>query len=130
MLSLFELNPKDRLVAQLVLMRGLMSPSILEEIIQRNLENPFYSLSEILLGEKWIKFEDLDGLLEPYKARRWSTENDHTMLTPLEADEFLSIWHKTLLSLDASIDGVHAGATRIQLARLLDIQKKLLLNAY
>ena len=51
MLDLFDLAPKDRLVAQLLLSQGVIKMDDFRKALERSQESFFFSLAEIIVGQ-------------------------------------------------------------------------------
>ncbi|MEB3221605.1 MAG: hypothetical protein VKS61_05960 [Candidatus Sericytochromatia bacterium] len=66
MLDLFDLDPKDRLVAQLLQSQGLINAEQLRRSLERSRRSLFLSLSEILIGEGCVTLERLETVLQDY----------------------------------------------------------------
>jgi hypothetical protein len=66
MLDLFDLDPKDRLVAQLLQSQGLINADQLRRSLDRSRRCLFLSLSEILIGEGCVTLERLETVLQDY----------------------------------------------------------------
>ncbi|MEB3328172.1 MAG: hypothetical protein VKQ33_02940 [Candidatus Sericytochromatia bacterium] len=66
MLDLFDLEPKDRLVAQLLQSQGLITAEQLRQALERSRRSLFLSLSEILIGEGAVSLERLETVLQDY----------------------------------------------------------------
>ncbi|MEB3197281.1 MAG: hypothetical protein VKP62_08765 [Candidatus Sericytochromatia bacterium] len=66
MLELFDLEPKDRLVAQLLRSQGLISAEQLKCALERARASLFFSLSEVLVGEGVVTLDRLEAVLADY----------------------------------------------------------------
>jgi hypothetical protein len=66
MLELFELDPKDRLISQLLLSNGIMSTDQLRQAVARSRDSVFFSLAEVVIGHGLITLEALEHLLVDY----------------------------------------------------------------
>lgn len=66
MLELFELDPKDRLIYQLLLSNGIMSTTQMREAVSRSRDSVFFSLAEVVIGQGLITLEALEHLLVDY----------------------------------------------------------------
>jgi hypothetical protein len=66
MLDLFDLEPKDRLVAQLLQSQGLITADQLRLSLDRSRRSLFLSLSEILIGEGFVSLERLEIVMQDY----------------------------------------------------------------
>lgn len=66
MLDLFDLDPKDRLISQLMLSQGILSAAKLQEALRRSKDSVFFSLAEVVIGQGLITLESLEDLLVDY----------------------------------------------------------------
>lgn len=66
MLDLFDLDPKDRLISQLLLSRGFLTAAKLQEALSRSKSSVFFSLAEVVIGEGMITLGALEELLVDY----------------------------------------------------------------
>lgn len=66
MLELFDVEPKDRLIAQLLQSQGLLSSAQLQRALLRARESFFFSLAEILIGDGAITLDRLEVVLHDY----------------------------------------------------------------
>lgn len=66
MLDLFDLDPKDRLISQLLLSQGFLSAAKLQEALRRSQDSVFFSLAEVVIGQGLITLEALEDLLVDY----------------------------------------------------------------
>lgn len=66
MLELFDVDPKDRLIAQLLQSQGLLSSAQLQRALARSRESFFFSVAEILIGDGTITLERLEVVLHDY----------------------------------------------------------------
>ncbi|MNS89233.1 bacteriophage N4 adsorption protein B [compost metagenome] len=66
MLDLFDLDPKDRLISQLMLSQGILSAAKLQDALRRSKDSVFFSLAEVVIGQGLITLETLEELLVDY----------------------------------------------------------------
>ena len=66
MLDLFDLAPKDRLVAQLLLSQGVIKMDDFRKALDRTQESFFFSLAEIIVGQGLVWLEKLEDVLHDY----------------------------------------------------------------
>jgi hypothetical protein len=66
MLELFDLDPKDRLISQLLMSNGIMSAEQLRQAVYRSRDSVFFSLAEVVIGNGVITLEKLEALLVDY----------------------------------------------------------------
>lgn len=66
MLELFELDPKDRLIYQLLLSHGAVTAEQMRQAMMRSRESVFFSLAEVVIGRGLIRLEELEALLVDY----------------------------------------------------------------
>ena len=66
MLEMFDLAPKDRLIAQLLVSQGLLKQEQLRQAMNHTTESFFFSLSEILIGSGVISLSKLESILHDY----------------------------------------------------------------
>jgi hypothetical protein len=66
MLEIFDLAPKDRLIAQLLVSQGILKPEQLKQAMAKTKESFFFSLAEILIGSGSVTLNRLESLLNDY----------------------------------------------------------------
>lgn len=66
MLDLFDLAPKDRMIAQLLQSQGLITAAQLRLALARSTESLFFSLAEVLIGDGMVTLERLEAILHDY----------------------------------------------------------------
>lgn len=66
MLEIFDLAPKDRLIAQLLVSQGIMKQEQLRQAMARTKESFFFSLAEVLIGSGTVTLAKLESLLNDY----------------------------------------------------------------
>lgn len=69
MLDLFDLSPRERLIAQLALARALITTDQLQRVMSLVTDRCFFSLGEILIGEGLVSLAQLDELLQDYCSK-------------------------------------------------------------
>jgi hypothetical protein len=69
MLELFDLGPKDRLIAQLLMSQGLLSSEELRRAMSVSQKSFFFSLAEVLIGKGLVTLERLENLLHDYCSK-------------------------------------------------------------
>ena len=66
MLDLFDLGPKDRLIAQLLVSQGLIVQEQLRTAMDRSRDSFFFSLAEVLIGQGSVTLSRLEHVLHDY----------------------------------------------------------------
>lgn len=66
MLDLFDLDPKDRLISQLLLSQGIIKSHQLQDALSHSKQSLFFSLAEVVIGKGLISLEALEDLLVDY----------------------------------------------------------------
>lgn len=66
MLDLFDLDPKDRLISQLMLSQGIITTPQLQEALSQSKQSVFFSLAEVVIGTGLISLQSLENLLVDY----------------------------------------------------------------
>jgi hypothetical protein len=66
MLELFDLAPKERLIAQLLLSRGLITTQGLHAAMRSSKDSLFFTLVEVLIGQGSVTIEKIQDLLFDY----------------------------------------------------------------
>lgn len=69
MLEMFDLDPKDRLVAQLLLSQGVLRQEDFRKALAKRRESFFFSLAEVLVGQGHVTLEQLEAILHDYCAK-------------------------------------------------------------
>lgn len=69
MLDLFDLAPKDRLVAQLLLSQGVIKMDDFRKALERSQESFFFSLAEVIVGQGIVTLEKLEEILHDYCSK-------------------------------------------------------------
>lgn len=126
MLELFDIGPKDRLIAHLLLSNGLIGAGELRELLGHTKQSLFFSLGEYLLGNGVITLERLEELLADYCRK--SRLGELALAGGLISEEQLEL----ALSLQQSSGQRRIGeifvelhlATEDQIEMLLDFQRR------
>lgn len=69
MIDLFDLAPKDRLIAQLLVSHGVLRQDQLSKAMAQSRESFFFSLAEILIGSGTITLGELERILHDYARK-------------------------------------------------------------
>lgn len=66
MLEMFDLGPKDRLIAQLLVSQGFIVQDQLRAAMDRSRDSFFFSLAEVLIGQGSVTLAGLESVLHDY----------------------------------------------------------------
>lgn len=69
MLDLFDLSPRERLLAQLALSRALITTDQLQGALTEVTDRCFFSLGEVMIGQGLVTLAQLDELLQDYCSK-------------------------------------------------------------
>ena len=130
MLELFDLEPKDRLIAQLLQSQGLLSPGQLQKALERSRGSFFFSLSEVLIGDGSVTLERLEVVLHDYCKKLRLGEL--ALARGLISEENLELALALQEAKDARIGEIFVElhlATPEQIALLVDYQTRCRLEA-
>jgi hypothetical protein len=125
MLDLFDLDPKDRLISQLLLSRGLITTDQLQQAVRRSQDSVFFSLAEVVIGHGMITLEALEQLLVDYcqKLRLGELALANGLITEAQLQIALVMQEQSGSTRIGEIFVELHFATPTQIASLLQIQQ-------
>lgn len=130
MLDLFDLEPKDRMIAQLLQSQGLISADQLRKAFSRQQTSLFFSLAEVLIGDGIVTLERLEYVLSDYckKLRLGELALARGLISAEQLELALAMQDARQLRLGEIFVELHL-ATPEQIAMLLDFQNRCRLSA-
>lgn len=125
MLDLFDLDPKDRLISQLLLSQGFITSRQLQDALTRTKESVFFSLAEVVIGNGMISLEALEEMLVDYcqKLRLGELALARGLITEVQLQLALALQSQEANSRIGEIFVELHFATRQQIESLLQIQQ-------
>ena len=125
MLDLFDLEPRDRMIAQLLQSQGLISAEQLRRAFRRQQTSLFFSLAEVLIGDGIVTIERLEHVLADYcqKLRLGELAIARGIISPEQLELALAMQDGRQLRLGEIFVELHF-ATPEQIAMLLDFQNR------
>lgn len=125
MLDLFDLEPKDRMIAQLLQSQGLISAAQLRKAVSRQQSSLFFSLAEVLIGDGIVTLERLEAVLADYcqKLRLGELAIARGLISPEQLELALAMQEARQLRIGEIFVELHL-ATPEQIAMLLDFQNR------
>lgn len=125
MLELFDLAPKDRLIAQLLVSQGLLKQEQLVRALQETKDSFFFSLAEILIGSGIVTLSRLESILHDYckKLRLGELALAHGLITEEQLELALALQDAN----DGKIGEIFVEltfATPAQIETLLEFQRR------
>jgi hypothetical protein len=124
MLDLFDLAPKDRLVAQLLLSQGIMKMDDFRIALERTKESFFFSLAEVIVGHGVVTLQQLEDILHDYcrKLRLGELAVARGLITEEQLDLALSVQSDREMRIGEVFVELHL-ATPDQIDLLLNYQQ-------
>lgn len=124
MLDLFDLAPKDRLVAQLLLSQGVIKMEDFRRALDRANESFFFSLAEVIVGQGIVKLETLEEILHDYckKLRLGELAVARGVITEHQLEMALALQNQRDVRIGEIFVELHL-ATPEQIEMLLDYQR-------
>ncbi len=125
MLEMFDLAPKDRLIAQLLLSQGLLRQDQLRQAMTATQDSFFFSLAEVLIGNGSITLDRLEAILHDYckKLRLGELALANGMITEEQLEIALMMQDTHNLKIGEVFVELHI-ATSQQIDTLLDYQRR------
>jgi hypothetical protein len=125
MLEIFDLAPKDRLIAQLLVSQGILKPEQLKQAMAKTKESFFFSLAEILIGSGSVTLNRLESLLNDYckKLRLGELALAHGLITEEQLEVALAVQESNDGKIGEIFVELHM-ATPQQIEQLLDFQRR------
>ena len=125
MLDLFDLQPKDRLIAQLLLSQGILKQEQLRDAMNTTAESFFFSLAEILIGQGTVTLGKLEAILHDYcrKLRLGELALAQGLITQEQLDIALAMQDNGSGKIGEIFVELHF-ATPGQIDQLLDFQRR------
>ena len=125
MLDLFDLEPKDRLVAQLLLSQGMLNQQDFQAALRKASESFFFSFAEILVGLGLVSLNQLEAVLHDYcsKLRLGELAVARGLVTPEERDMVVSAHEQRDGRIGELFVELHLATPR-QIEMLLDYQRR------
>jgi hypothetical protein len=125
MLEIFDLAPKDRLIAQLLVSQGIVKQEQLRQAMARTKESFFFSLAEVLIGSGAVTLAKLESLLNDYckKLRLGELALAHGLITQEQLEVALAMQDGT----EGRIGEIFVDlqmATPQQIEQLLEFQRR------
>jgi hypothetical protein len=125
MLDLFDLDPKDRLISQLLLSQGIIKAHQLQDALTHARQSVFFSLAEVVIGRGLISLEALENLLVDYcqKLRLGELALAKGLITEVQLEIALALQSQDVNARIGEIFIELHFATREQIGALLEIQR-------
>lgn len=125
MLDLFDLEPKDRMIAQLLQSQGLISSDQLRKALARKNDSLFFSLGEVLIGDGIVTIERLEIILHDYckKLRLGELALARGLISEEQLELALAMQEARQTRIGEIFVELHL-ATPEQIAMLLDFQNR------
>jgi hypothetical protein len=125
MLELFDLGPKDRLIAQLLMSQGLLPHDEFKKAVAASQQSFFFSLAEILVGKGVVTLDKLEGLLHDYcrKLRLGELALAQGLISEAQLELALSLQESRDLRIGEIFKELHL-LTEAQIETLLDYQQR------
>lgn len=124
MLDLFDLAPKDRLVAQLLLSQGVIKMEDFKVALERTQSSFFFSLAEVIVGHGVVTLQQLEDILHDYcrKLRLGELAVARGLITEEQLELALSLQSQREMRIGEVFVELHL-ATPEQIDMLLDYQQ-------
>ncbi|MDB5095652.1 MAG: hypothetical protein JWM80_73 [Cyanobacteria bacterium RYN_339] len=125
MLEIFDLAPKDRLIAQLLVSQGILKQEQLRQAMARTEESFFFSLAEVLIGSGTVSLAKVEALLTDYcrKLRLGELALAHGLITEEQLELALALQQSNDGRIGEIFVELHM-ATPLQIGQLLDYQRR------
>ena len=125
MLELFDLAPKDRLIAQLLVSQGLVKQEQLRQAMVHANESFFFSLAEVLIGNGTVSLAKLEAVLHDYcrKLRLGELALAQGLITEEQLAVALAVQDSSNCRIGEVFVELHI-ATPDQIDQLLDFQRR------
>jgi hypothetical protein len=125
MLEIFDLAPKDRLIAQLLVSQGILKQEQLRQAMARTKESFFFSLAEVLIGSGTVTLAKLESLLNDYckKLRLGELALAHGLITEAQLEVALALQESNDGRIGEIFLELHM-ATPQQIDQLLEFQRR------
>lgn len=125
MLELFDIGPKDRLIAHLLLSTGVITSAELRRVLSQTQQSLFFSLGEYLLGQGHITLEQLEALLTDYcrKSRLGELALAGGLIDENQLEMALSVQQNEQRRIGEIFIELHL-ATEEQIEMLLEFQRR------
>lgn len=125
MLELFDLAPKDRLIAQLLVSQGLLRQEQLMQAMSHTRESFFFSLAEVLIGSGVITLSRLENVLHDYcrKLRLGELALAQGLISEEQLEIALAMQDTAQARIGEIFVELHF-ATPTQIEQLLDYQRR------
>lgn len=125
LLSLFDLEPKDRLIAQLLLSQGLLSQERLLTAMKASRDSFFFSLGEVLIGRGDVTLTSLDQVMYDYckKLRLGELALIKGLISEDQLERALALQEQGDARIGEIFVELHL-ASRDQIDTLLDFQRR------
>lgn len=125
MLEFFDLAPKDRLIAQLLVSQGKLKQEQLNKAMEHTRESFFFSLAEILIGNNVITLTELEDILHDYcrKLRLGELALAQGLISEAQLEVALAMQDAGAGKIGEIFVELHF-ATPTQIDQLLDFQRR------
>ena len=130
MLDIFDLEPKDRMIAQLLQSQGLITAAQLRQALERTKDSLFFSLAEVLIGDGLVTIERLEIILHDYckKLRLGELALARGLISEEQLELALAMQEARQMRIGEIFVELHL-ATNEQIAMLLDFQNRCRIEA-
>lgn len=130
MLDIFDLEPKDRMIAQLLQSQGLITNEQLRKALDRKKDSLFFSLAEVLIGDGIVSIERLEIILHDYckKLRLGELALARGLISEEQLELALAMQEARQLRIGEIFVELHL-ATPEQIAMLVDFQNRCRIEA-
>ncbi len=125
MLDIFDLEPKDRMIAQLLQSQGLITNDQLRKALDRKRDSLFFSLAEVLIGGGIVSIERLEMILHDYckKLRLGELALARGLISEEQLELALAMQESRQMRIGEIFVELHL-ATPEQIAMLVDFQNR------
>lgn len=125
MLDIFDLEPKDRMIAQLLQSQGLITNEQLVQALARKKDSLFFSLAEVLIGDGLVSIERLEIILHDYckKLRLGELALARGLISEEQLELALAMQESRQMRIGEIFVELHL-ATPEQIAMLIDFQNR------
>lgn len=125
MLDIFDLEPKDRMIAQLLQSQGLITAEQLRKALDRTRDSLFFSLAEVLIGDGLVTIERLEMILHDYckKLRLGELALARGLISEEQLELALALQEARQMRIGEIFVELHL-ATNEQITMLLDFQNR------
>lgn len=130
MLDIFDLEPKDRMIAQLLQSQGLINAEQLRQALDRTKGSLFFSLAEVLIGDGLVSIERLEMILHDYckKLRLGELALARGLISEEQLEIALVMQESRQMRIGEIFVELHL-ATAEQIAMLVDFQNRCRIEA-